>query len=97
MRQLPEQQPASMLTGGALLLIVGGLVLAFQDLQWQLVGMASFHAGVSLTAVALCIHLCRRHRAWRLELLVLVMLGVLLTLAPLLPPPFQDFFEYLTP
>ncbi|MEE3386566.1 hypothetical protein [Alcanivorax sp.] len=97
MQPFREHRPTNALTPGALLLMFFGVVLALQDVQWQLVSMASFHAGVSLTAVALCIHLCRRHRAWRLELLVLVMLGVLLTLAPLLPPPFQDFFEYLTP
>ena len=97
MRQLPEQQPASILTGGALLLIVSGLVLAFQDLQWQLVGMASFHAGIVLTTIALCVHALRRHRAWQVELAVLAMLGLLLALAPVMPVPVQDFLEYLIP
>ena len=72
MQPFREQRPTNALTPGALLLMFFGVVLALQDVQWQLVSMASFHAGVSLTAVALCIHLCRRHRAWRLELLVLV-------------------------
>jgi len=92
-----EQRPANALTSGALLLIFSGVVLALQDVQWQLVSMASFHAGVLMTAVALCVHAWRRHRVWRLELLVLLMLGLLLTLAPLMPLPFQDFLEYLMP
>ena len=74
-----------------------GAMLALQDVQWLLVSMASFHAGVVLTAVALCLHGWRRHRAWRLEFLILVILGLLVTLAPLMPLPFQDFLEYLTP
>tara|TARA_B100000676_G_scaffold307704_2_gene366796 strand:- start:2742 stop:3035 length:294 start_codon:yes stop_codon:yes gene_type:complete len=97
MRLLPGQHNSSTLTGGALFLILCGLFLAFQDVQWQLISMASFHAGIALTAVALLIHALRRHRAWRLELLVLAALGLLLMLAPALPLPFQDFLEYLIP
>ena len=92
-----KHDSANALTCGALLLMFCGVMLALQDVQWQLVSMASFHAGVVLTAVALCLHGWRRHRAWRLEFLVLVILGLLVTLAPLMPLPFQDFLEYLTP
>ena len=89
--------PVSALTGGALCLILCGLALALHDVQWQLISMASFHFGVALTAIGLCVHGWQHHRAWRLELLVLVILGLLLALAPLMPLPFQDFLEYLTP
>jgi len=92
-----KHDSANVLTCGALLLIFCGAMLALQDVQWLLVSMASFHAGVVLTAVALCLHGWRRHRAWRLEFLILVILGLLVTLAPLMPLPFQDFLEYLTP
>lgn len=92
-----KQAPVSALTGCALLLMLCGLALALHDVQWQLVSMASFHTGVVLTVVALCFHCWQRHRAWRLELLVLAVLGLLLTLAPLMPLPFQDFLEYLMP
>ncbi|MGJ3254952.1 MAG: hypothetical protein ACFE0K_01375 [Alcanivorax sp.] len=92
-----KHDAANALTCGALLLMFGGVMLALQDVQWQLVSMASFHGGVVLTAVALCFHGWRRHQAWRLEFLVLVMLGILVTLAPLMPLPFQDFLEYLMP
>ena len=92
-----KHDSANVLTCGALLLMFCGAMLALQDVQWLLVSMASFHAGVVLTAVALCLHGWRRHRAWRLEFLILVILGLLVTLAPLTPLPFQDFLEYLTP
>jgi hypothetical protein len=92
-----KHDSANVLTYGALLLMFCGAMLALQDVQWLLVSMASFHAGVVLTAVALCLHGWRRHRAWRLEFLILVILGLLVTLAPLTPLPFQDFLEYLTP
>lgn len=97
MQLFREQRPGNALTSGALLLIFCGVLLALQDVQWQLVSMASFHAGVILTAVALCFHAWRRHRAWRLELLVLTLLGAILMLAPAMPAAVQDFLEYLMP
>jgi len=97
MQPFREQRLRNALTSGALLLIFCGVALALHDVQWQLVSMASFHAGVMLTAVALCFHAWRRHRAWRLELLVLAILGALLILAPAMPTAFQDFLEYLMP
>lgn len=97
MQPFREQRPGNALTSGALLLMLFGGVLALQDVHWQLVSMATFHAGVILTAVALCFHVWRRHRAWRLELLVLTLLGALLMLAPAMPSAIQDFLEYLMP
>ncbi|MCG8391660.1 MAG: hypothetical protein MI745_01110 [Pseudomonadales bacterium] len=97
MQSTAAQRRISPLTGSALFLLLCGLALAFRDIQWQLVSMASFHAGIVLTALALCFHAIRRQQAWRTELAVLATLAMLLVLDPALPAPCQDVMEYLMP
>lgn len=87
----------SPLTLLALALILGGIVLAAQDIQWQLISMASFHGGILLTLVGLCLHLLRQHQAWHTELLILVGLASGPLWEPVLPLPLQDLLQILMP
>ena len=87
----------SFLTVCAAALTVCGIGLTFNDVQWQLISMASFFSGLGLAVVACLFHVIRRHRAWRIEGAILVSLMALVWSAPLLPPAMQDTLVYLMP
>jgi hypothetical protein len=87
----------SFLTVCAAALTACGIGLTFNDVQWQLVSMASFFSGMMLAAGACLLHVIRRHRAWRIEGAILASLISLVWSAPLLPPAMQDTLIYLMP
>lgn len=97
MQSIRHHSSFSFLTVSAAALTACGIGLTFNDVQWQLVSMASFFSGVRLAACACLLHAIRRHRAWRIEGVILVTLMALVLSEPLLPAAMQDTLIYLMP
>ena len=97
MQAIRHHSSFSFLTVSAAALTICGIGLTFNDVQWQLVSMASFFSGIFLAACACLLHVIRRHRAWRVEGMILVTLTAFVLSEPLLPVAMQDMLIYLMP
>jgi|GEM_PF-488153 hypothetical protein len=87
----------SFLTTGAIALTLCGIGLTFNSIKWQLICMTCFFSGVTLVACGCFVHAIRRHRAWQIESLILMILMVIFLAEPLLPAVVQDTLTYLIP